>query len=199
MNDHQIQSKFQRYMRPGERIAWTGRPPRGLRFSGRDIFLVPFSLLWGGFAIVWETAVLGISLSNPSALNAVPSFMALFGAVFVLIGLFMIFGRFWVDAWIRSHTIYALTDRRALSLRLKPAERLLATDLKEPRVSRREDDTGSLTFARGSGVTNLFTALANPTAGWSMWIPALSDEVTFVGIQDVTRVYQLATPATAAP
>lgn len=198
MVDSQIALQFQPYLRPGERITWTGRPPRGVRFTGRDVFLIPFSLLWGGFAIFWEASVLGISFLQPKALP-VTSFMALFGAVFVLIGLFMIFGRFLVDAWIRQRTVYALTDRRALSLRRLRAENLLSADLREPRLSRSGGDVGTLTFSRSATTAGLFGAFGSPQAQFSMWIPSLSDEVVFAGIPGVTRVYQLAAPAAASP
>ena len=33
-----------------EKVVWAGQPDRRFRFSSGDIFLVPFSLLWGTFA-----------------------------------------------------------------------------------------------------------------------------------------------------
>jgi hypothetical protein len=73
-------------LEPGERVLWSGRPAPGLTFRPADGFLIPFSLLWCGFAIFWEASVLRI----PGA----PFFFPLFGAVFVAAGLYFVFGRF---------------------------------------------------------------------------------------------------------
>lgn len=43
-----------------------------------------------------------------------PSFLALHGVFFVVAWLYLMVGRFWVDAWQRSATIYAVTSQRVM-------------------------------------------------------------------------------------
>ena len=44
----------------GETVVWTGQPNPNQWFSPGDIVMVPFSLMWGGFAFFWEANVLGL-------------------------------------------------------------------------------------------------------------------------------------------
>jgi hypothetical protein len=95
------------WIRPGERLLWRGAPDPKVTFGPEDVFLVPFSLLWGGFAIFWE---IGVS-------NTGWGFGSIWGIPFVLIGLYLIFGRFIYKHWSRRHTRYAISDQRIVVAR----------------------------------------------------------------------------------
>ena len=93
------------YLDEGETLLWEGRPSRRLFILTRaDIFLIPFSLFWGGFALFWNLAAWGMGA---------PFFFRLFGMPFLLIGAYIMVGRFFIDQHIRKHTVYALTTKRA--------------------------------------------------------------------------------------
>jgi hypothetical protein len=52
----------------GESVVWAAQPKVGVISHKEDSYLVPLSLLWGGFAIFWEGAASGIwGLSRDTA------------------------------------------------------------------------------------------------------------------------------------
>ncbi len=58
MDDPEAQLRLQPYLLSGERILWTGQPDPRRLVGGKDAYLIPFSLMWGGGAVFWEAAVL---------------------------------------------------------------------------------------------------------------------------------------------
>jgi hypothetical protein len=100
-----VEGQLAPYLLTDEVLLWTGRPDPAKHLSRADIFMVPFSIMWGGFSIFWETGVLASSAPFP---------FALFGVPFVGLGLYLIFGRFFVKARRKRQTVYGLTDHRAL-------------------------------------------------------------------------------------
>src|SRR6266849_6180659 len=88
---------LRRELGANEALLWSGQPRQGIVVRGYDIFLIPFSLLWGGFLIFFEYSILS---------GNGPSFGLLLGIPFSLIPLYVIFGRFIVDATQRRRTYY---------------------------------------------------------------------------------------------
>jgi len=141
----------------GERLLWHSAPRGGLRLRAADLFLIPFSLLWGGFAIFWESSVLSI----PNA----PWFMKLWGIPFVLIGLYLIVRRFFADAKMREKTLYAMTGERVPILSgvfRRESKSLTLRNLPEVSVVRARDDSGTISF----GGAPPFAAFSGGIAGW---------------------------------
>lgn len=170
----------------GEHILWSARPRQGVALTPQDGFLIPFSLVWCGFAIFWESTVLST--------NA-PFFFRLWGIPFVLVGLYLVLGRFLVDAWLRSRMYYALTDRRVLIARAAPFANFTAIGLKQlPQADLSERPDGSGTIRFGSPPT---VGLGR-NQGWAVWSgPALSPLPQFFGISDVRTVFDLVQKAIA--
>jgi hypothetical protein len=88
---------------PSERILWSGQPDTSVIFSSSDMFQIPFSLMWGGFAIFWEyTAITQTTATSNIGVSEL--IFPLFGIPFVIIGLYIMFGRFFYKTFKKKRT-----------------------------------------------------------------------------------------------
>jgi hypothetical protein len=106
MEDYEVQDRVRRELLPGEQLLWWGRPRQGLMLRPSDALYIPFSLFWCGFAIFWEATVLKDGIW----------FFGIWGIPFVLVGLYIVLGRFLTDARLRARTAYGITDQSLRSL-----------------------------------------------------------------------------------
>src|SRR5579875_1643918 len=97
----------------GETIHWSQRPMPGVTFSPQDFFLIPFSFLWGGFALFWEASVLGL-IDASQRISEAGLFFKLWGIPFVFVGQYLIWGRFVYATWKKRDTFYAVTNWRVI-------------------------------------------------------------------------------------
>jgi len=178
--DYQSQSAFQPYLLSGERILWTGRPAQGVAFRPMDAFLIPFSILWCGFVVFWNVSVWGFNG------NGAPPEFDVFGAVFLLIGLYFLFGRFIHDAAIRRRTTYALTDQRAMFRRGSKISSLDLSHLPKLELQERSDGTGTISFQDGPSFMTY-----GRNSGFDWWVPSLQASSSFFRIDRARDVYRM--------
>lgn len=159
------QQIVQRELDSGEKLIWAGIPKQGTVFRASDVFMIPFSLLWGGFAILWEVMALSIPKEDAGAIAYV---FPLFGIPFVIVGLYMIFGRFIFDAKKREKTFYGLTDQRAVivsGIFSKGVKSLNLSTLSDVSLSEKNDLSGTITFGQENQIANFFAGNSFPGMG----------------------------------
>ena len=147
---------IQKELEPRERLLWAGQPAQGAKLRGSDVFMIPFSFLWGGFAIFWEYSVIE---------SGAPFFFMLFGVPFVLVGLYIMIGRFYVEAKQRSKTFYGVTNERvviASGLFRKKVKSLNLRTLTDISLSESSNGSGSISFGNTSPFASMFGSMSWP-------------------------------------
>jgi hypothetical protein len=169
----------------GERLLWFGRPDPNRFFARNDVFLIPFSLMWGGFAIFWEISVIREGWG----------FGVVWGIPFVAIGLYMIAGRFLVKSRRRRRTHYALTDKRVLIVDGGGSTRAAFLSSIPTIDSRlRSDGSGTIIFGNPS-----WTQAAYADSGTDFFGSDSGDWIGFHDIPDARSVVDLVNEQRSRP
>ena len=165
---------------PGESIVWSGEPMRHRLLRLGDVYLIPFSLVWGGFAIFWEAGAVTATFSNPLLVVA--------GLPFLAAGLFLIFGRFILRGMASRRARYLVTDRRVVvtgGVTGRAVGTAYLVNLPPPVVKHRNDGCGDLAFGAFPGYFDYF-GRRNTIVGTEPIIP-----FRFRDIPDVLHVRDL--------
>jgi len=193
MEPQLLYQEIQPELTAGESVLWSGQPSRKVIFHTPDLFVIPFSFLWGGFAIFWEAGVLGFfgfgSTKGPTPDSL---FMALWGVPFVLIGQYLIWGRFLYAAWKKQNIVYAATDKRVLVVNLGRRRKVTGSFLAQlPTIEKsvRRDGIGTLTFGIAPPVAGRGSTMASWDGGLTSPVP------TFVDVEDAESVYRIISEA----
>ena len=174
----EVRHELQRELGSQEKLLWAGQPRQGLLLRSSDIFLIPFSLLWGGFAVFWETGV---------ARSGAPFFFLLWGVPFVLMGAYIVIGRFFVDAWQRRRAFYGVTNQRVVIVSGLFGRSIQSLDLGSlPGVSLDERSSGQGTISFG---TNPWPYAWLQGSGWPTGRGRYA--LCFDSIADARQVYEL--------
>ncbi len=86
-----------------EKLLWADKPATGIKFRSTDIFITLFSILWLAFSLFWTYMAIDASI-----------IFALFGTPFILVGVYLLIGRYFYDALSRKKTVYGLTSTRII-------------------------------------------------------------------------------------
>jgi hypothetical protein len=162
-----------------ELMLWSGQPKQGVFFRPADVYAIPISLLWAGFAVFWNAAVW---------YSDGPVFFRLWGIPFLIVGFYIVIGRFFVDAWKRSKTYYGVTNERAIitsGIFSKIVKSLNLRTLTDITILERRDLSGTITFGPVDQQTK-----------WPFGLPMSNgrNEATypiFDSIQNAKRVYDI--------
>ena len=162
-----------RTLERGERLLWWGMPSQGVLFRKNDRMLIPFSIMWTGFAVFWETSVVT---------SDGPVLFKLWGIPFVLIGMYILLGRFIHDAWRRRQIVYAVTSKRVL----------IATPSKMQSIELSSCNSIQFEETKAGKGTLVFGQEPNPfeRKDFGAWT-GTPTVPTFEAIGDVRRVFEL--------
>lgn len=131
-----IPDELQSQLDPGESLLWHGRPRQGLLLRAGDAFLIPFSLVW--CAIMLRN--LGMERHYGLQLHML---------IFVLPGLYILVGRFLIDAWLRARTSYAVSSQRVIIVSgvfTRTVRSIGLRTLSELTLSERKSGAGTIVF-----------------------------------------------------
>lgn len=186
-NELTRQQSIREELLDGETIEWTGQPTLSLILDNADIFLIPFSLIWGGFWIFLVIrALIGNGHGSPESV-----FTVLWGIPFFLVSQYLIWGRYFYKTWKKKRTYYAVTNKRVLiviqSMREKSLHAAYIKDIRAINKSVGKDGIGTIEFGNSNGMAG---QMENYGLGcWAhQYVPA---PPAFYDIHDANIVYEL--------
>ena len=125
-------------MGPDEYVLWQGKPERrGNLLSIYDVF----SGFIGAFVSAFATYWIVNAYKAPG-----PSFFCLFGLPFLVLGLYMLFGRALYAVLIRKKTAYVITNKRIYRQRGRKTDNLSGLKLPDYDTICHRNGNGSIRF-----------------------------------------------------
>jgi hypothetical protein len=131
---------------------------------------------------MWAGIAIPVSLMGIVGGTGAPVFLKLFLLPFLLIGCYLLFGRFLHDAWRRSRVVYGLTNRRILIVTPSDRKSLDLSGIREICVKSKRDGSGSIVF--GPEINSFMTMYNFNSLSGQPAVP------TFELIDDVDKVYE---------
>ncbi len=162
---------------PDEKVIWEGKPDKkSFLFQGPSWFIIPFTFVWFAFALFWEFT---------AWVSGAPFFFLIFGGFFVLMGLYITIGRFFVANKEYNNLYYVLTDKRALVQQGVSSIELKSVDLKklgDIQLNVKSSGKGDIIFG-SKGVINFYIP------GWPMMRNFYNMPTAFYSIENAQNLY----------
>jgi len=105
MNINEVKEKFLK----NETILWQGKPKKAPLFQKSDIFIIPFSLIFGGMFLIYAIISAIMMFSGESIM------FSLVGITCLVLGLYILVFRLWYRKKRISREIYFVTDKRVFA------------------------------------------------------------------------------------
>ena len=157
-----------------ENLVWEGKPRQGLILDARDKVNIPVAFVSLVF-LLYTIYSWGYPRS-PSI--AIPLEMILIG-----LSIFSLVGRFFIDAWVRRSTCYAITDRRVLIVRSAPFRKLVSINLDHRTQINLSEQL------HGQGTIRFGEVPSTSREGVNAWIPSLEQTPQLIAIDDARYVF----------
>lgn len=178
---------------PGETVLWAARPRAGVLFHGNENEpQVLFSLLWGGFATIWE---IGAIWSFESTHLGRSVLAILWGIPFVVMGQYAIWGRFLYAAWKKKQTYYAVTNWRVIVVHDYRERKVASAEISALQILLKEKysgEAGIIRFVPPPAIAARTWSEMITLDKWEIWDPlSIKRGPVFEDVEDVDSVFQL--------
>jgi len=174
--ENRFLDKIQKHMVKEEKLLWSGKPNYRKIFNVRDIFFIPFTIVFAIFIITNFT-------NKTKGLN-------IFNFVIYLVALYMVIGRFIAKIYYKRKILYAVTDKRILIIIVGKHERIITkyiNNLSNIDISTSKNGNGTITF----GDASLFNTFYSNTFITPPWNRHNFEDTVFYDISDARKVYEL--------
>ena len=170
---HKNEEIFTRYLREDEDIQWTGKPNPYRLFHKNDVWVIPLGIAFLAISF-------GFALSIYRLRHPITIFVML---LYLGIGFLFLFGRFYIKFNQRISTFYAVTNERALIVRMGLSQKLdtiFLSAIHSMNLQQHRDNSGTILFNTDEVASNKPDFLDNRDFG-----------IGFYEIEDVQFVYML--------
>lgn len=121
-----------------EYVLWKGRPGKGNIMSSKDRAMLPFSLVWLAFSLFFESMIITAQAPLP---------FIMFGMVFVLIGLYLLYVVFFQRAFARKKTLYVVTNKKLIIKEGNEINIYQPTELPPMKIEMYKNGNGTIYFS----------------------------------------------------